>query len=287
MRLITLLVIVALLIAACLLFRNHIIDRFTGSDALQLTWTPSGPNPANIGYNWGACISQGGVRSSSNCANQAPAYPPGPPGPGWTYKGQTPQGQNTLILNSSNCGDCQFGQVLTLLLQAVDLVNPSHPTSSWTAFTIDLTSKSSAVKTSITDATAPSEPLYPGSTGFIFTLQLNQPAFVQGNVANVFAQLVRGGTQYFSFSSRVPFTSISPDSTTGTFQGSFTSTSSSSPWNATPGALQSGDVLTVYSLVYNPGSAQQDGAVLFAGSLSQTASTITPTAPTGMMFQIS
>lgn len=280
MRLGVLIVIALLLILGCCLFRNHVFERFTAANPLQIAWAPSGPNPANIGYNWGVCISQGtSYEGQSNCGNQNPP-PPGAPGPGWHNKGQTPQGQNSLVLNNVSCGDCGFGQILTLMLQAVDLVNPVHPTSSWATFTLDLSSKLTPVKNAITDSVAPSEPIYPGSTGFVYTLQFGQPAFAPGNIANIYVQLLRGGDQTFSYGAYVPFTSISSDNTTGILQGSF----ASGPWTTAPGPLQPGDVLTVTPHVINPGTSQQDGEVYFAGSISQTASTVTPTTPTGIIW---
>lgn len=176
MRLGTLIVIALVLIVVCCIFRKHIFEAFTATNTLQLSWTPSGPNPSNIAYNWGVCISQGGGSAPyGKCSAQTPPYPPGLPGPAWDYHGQTAQGQASIVLNNTNCGFCGFGQVLTLLLQAVDVVNPTHPTSSWAAFTLDLSSKATAIKNTITDVTAPSQPVYPGSTGCIYTLQLNQP----------------------------------------------------------------------------------------------------------------
>jgi hypothetical protein len=147
---------------------------------------------------------------------------------------------------------------------------------------LDLSSKLTPVKNTITDSSAPSEPIYPGSSGFIYTLQLGQPVLIPGNIAQVFVSLVRGG-QYFSYGSYVPFTSISSNNTTAILQGSFTS----GPWGTAPGALQAGDVLTVSPQVINPGTSQQDGEVYFAGSVSQTASTITPSTPTGVIWNTS
>lgn len=280
MRVGTLVVIGLIILAAIYLYRNR--EGFIGSNTLSLTWAQSGPNPANIAYNWAVCINGTGPPHVGYCAMQDPAYPPGMPGSGWDYKGQTPAGQNSLTLGNLNCNSCNYGQTLSLFLQAVDVVNPAHPASDWATFTIDLSSKATVVKATITDSNTPSEPVYPGSSGFIYTLQLNQPAFAQGNIAIAYAQVIRG-SQYLSMAS-VPFSSISSDNTTGTLNGSFTSGS----WSpSAPGTLQLGDILTVGALVYNPGTPGSDGEIYYYGSMRQTAESITPSAPSGVVWNMS
>lgn len=289
MRIGLLVVIILAILALSCVFRGKIFESFSSTDTLQLSWTPSGPNPANIAYNWGACISKGAGNSpTGQCSTQTPAYPPGPPGSGWDYHGQTAQGQASLTLNDVNCGMCGYGQVLTLMLQAVDVVNPAKPTSAWATFTLDLSSKATVVKSVITDSVATSEPIYPGSVGFVYTLQLNEPAMAAGNVAKVQASVIRG-SQYFIFpNSYIPFTNISPDGTTGTYSASFTSVSPGAPWSpSAPGPLQDGDILNVDAFVYSSGNSQSDGTVYYIGRTSQTATTITPSTPTGIVWNAS
>jgi len=289
MRLGTLFIILLLLLAVCLFLGKGVKDHFSRGESVSVTWPASSPAPQNIAYNWGVCISSGpgAPTPQGHCSTQIPPYPPGIPGAGWDYKGQTAVGQNSLTLNSLNCNQCTIGQVLTLQLQAIDMVNPNHPASNWAVFTLDMSSKSTVVANTITDATIPGQSLYPGSTGFIYTLQLNQPAFAAGNVANVNAQLIRGN-QFYSYTSSAPFTSISTNNTTGTYTGSFTTVSPNASWTpSAPGPLQTGDVLTVFSEVFNPGTTQGNGQVFFAGSLSQTATITTPSIPSGVVWNIS
>jgi hypothetical protein len=286
MRLSVLLVIVFVLIAACCLFTFQLRENFLTGDSIHVAWTPSGPNPQDIAYNWGVCISHAADQTTQGlCSSQNPAYPPGPPGANWNYHGQTPKGQNSLTLNNLNCSDCDFGMVLTLLLQAVDVASPSTPASAWTSFTLDLSSKATALR-SVIHIPNSSQPISPGSTEFRYTLQLNQPVMAPPNDGVVRASLVRG-SQTFSYTDQVPFNDGSIDPNVRYYTGSFTTSGPSSPWSpSAPGALQSGDVLTVESLVYSPGSSQQSGEVYFTGSISQTATAITPTAPTGVSWTI-
>src|SRR5437868_9073230 len=163
MRLGVLLVLVLAIIAIWCIYahsRNQ-EEHFLSGDSLQVSWTPSGPNPQNIAYNWGVCISKGASSNVGQCSLQTPPYPPGPPSSSWNYHGQTPRGQSSLTLSNSNCFACGNGQTLTLLLQAVDVAVPSNPASSWAAFTIDLSSKATVVKNAITDSISPTEPIYP------------------------------------------------------------------------------------------------------------------------------
>lgn len=288
MRLSVLLVIIFVLVAACCLFTFQLRENFFTGDSIHVTWTPSGPNPQNVAYNWGVCISHSTDPQINQglCSSQNPPFPPGPPSSNWNYHGQTPKGQSSLTLNNLNCANCDFGMILTLMLQAVDVASPSTPASAWTTFTLDLSSKATAVKAVINDATNPSQPIYPGSTGFVYTLQLNQPVMAPPNDANVQARLLRG-SQTFYYTDQVPFNDGSTDPNLRTYTGSFTTGGPSSPWTpSAPGALQSGDILTVTSLVYNPGSSQQSGEVYFTGSISQTATAITPAAPSGVSWTI-
>lgn len=288
MRLSTLIIIIVIVVLLLFIFGFRVREHFFGTGSLTVSWAPSTPNPQSIAYNWGACISStpGGTPLSGGlCTRQTPAYPPGLPGPGWNYKGQTAVGQTSLVLNNTNCGNCSIGQVLTFFLQAVGPA-PSRPTSNWATFTIDLSSKASVIQNTIRDGTVPTQPISPGSTGLTYTLVLNQPGFASGNTAKVLVEVFRGGAQTFLYNAYVPFTSVSSDGTTGTYVGSFLQSSANAPWNTAPGPLQAGDVVTVFASVYNAGNATSSGTVYFTGSVSQTASLITPSTPSGLTWTL-
>lgn len=288
MRMRTIVIVLIIFVALWLLFGSTLRENFFPNTSVTVSWAPSGPSSQDIAYNWGVCILSGPETQfqTGRCAQQNPVYPPGNPGPDWNYKGQTAKGVTSLTLDNTNCGQCMAGQVLALQLQSVNLANPSIPPSEWAAFTIDLTSKSTMVRNSISDATNTAAALYPGSTGFTYILQLDQPAFDVPNKAIVSVSLVRGGTS-FTYSNPVPFTSVSPDHTTGVYTASFLNVSPNAPWTpSVPGALQVGDVLTVYNSVTDPGTSSASGEVFFSGSLSQTVVSVTPSAPTGVIWNI-
>lgn len=284
MRLGTILILVIIALAIWLVFRSVKRENFFPNTSLTINWAPNTVAPQDMAYNWGVCISSGYTPSGrGQCLTQTPNYPPGNPTSLWNYKGQTPKGVPSLTLNNTNCGFCNTGQVLVLQLQAVNLSNPSIPKSEWVAFTIDLTAKSKVVKNSISDASNPNLALYPGSTGFTYVLQLDQPGFESPNKSIASVSLVRGGSS-FTYSNPAPFTSISPDHTTGVYTASFLNGALWSP--SAPGALQVGDVMTVYASVTYPGIYGQSGEVFFSGSASQTVVTATPSAPTGVIWSI-
>lgn len=290
MRLGTILFLVAIVLVVWLIFRGVTRENFLLNKSVTVYWAPNEITPQDIAYNWGVCITGppstiGGY--TGRCANQNPVYPPGNPGPDWDYKGQTARGATSLVLDNSNCSLCDVGQTLHLQLQSVNLAVPSQPKSAWTVFTIDLSSSSTVVKNSISDATNPNLALYPGSTGFTYVLQLNQPAFVASNDAIIDVHLSRNGAVVSSYTTTVPYTSASPDGTTGVYTASFLATSPNTPWGpSAPGPLQQGDVLTVSTSVTKPGTRSENGNAYFAGTLSQTAVTVTPSAPTGVIWNI-
>lgn len=288
MHLATIVIALAIFVALWLFFGTSLRENFFPNTGITVTWAPSTPGSEDIAYNWGVCILSGPSTGfqSGRCAQQNPVYPPGTPGPQWQYKGQTARGASSLILDKTKCGQCSTGQVIALQLQAVNLANPSIPPSEWAAFTIDLTSKSTVVRNSISDSTDTSMALYPGSTGFTYILQLNQPAFDTPNEAIVSVSVLRGGSS-FLYSSPVPFTSKSPDGTTGVYTASFLTVSPNASWTpSAPGANQVGDVVTVTTSVTDPGTPSKDGEVFFSGSLSQTVVSVKPSAPTGVIWNI-
>lgn len=290
MRLGTILFLIVIFLVIWLIFRGVTRENFFPNKSVTVHWAPNEITPQDIAYNWGVCITGPPSTTGGNvgrCANQTPAYPPGNPGPGWDYKGQTARGATSLVLDNSNCLLCNTGQILHLQLQSVNLAVPSQPKSAWTIFTIDLSSSATVVKNSISDSTNPNVALYPGSTGFTYVLQLNQPAFVASNDAIVSVNLSRNGVGVSTYTTTVPYTSMSPDGTTGVYTASFLTASSSAPWSpSAPGPLQQGDVLTVTTSVTKPGTSSENGDVYFIGTLSQAAVTITPSAPTGVIWNI-
>lgn len=288
MRLGTILILVAIVLAIWLIFRGTTRENFFPNNSLTVNWAPDPVAPQDMAYNWGVCISAGPSTDSGigQCKTQTPNYPPGTPTSMWDYKGQTAKGVSSLTLNSTNCKVCSTGQVLTLLLQSVNLSLPTLPTSEWAAFTIDLTSKSTLIKNSISDSTNPNMALHVGSTGFTYILQLNDPVFVLPNNAISKVAVLRGGATSFYYTSAAPVISTSPDNTTGIYTASFTSASPNAPWNNVPGPLQLGDVVTVYVSVSKPGTSSADGEILYAGNISQTAISMTPAAPTGIVWNL-
>lgn len=246
-------------------------DHFVGGQSVTVSWKePSYNNPANLRYNWSACIISGYTFNQGLCPS--PLTPPI-----WsTFSGSTSAaGQTSIALDVSTCSNCGYGEKLNFAVQAIDIATLAA--GAWTIVQIDLSSSLKAESVSLTDPSG--ESLATGSTGFVYNLSLSSPVFTPANKAMSYVIVYRG-SESFEYAGMVPFTTAS--GAAGTYSGSFL-TDGASLWTGGkfPGALQTGDRVVVYGLVYNPGN---NGPVYYSGVSSQTVQVESPGAPSQVVW---
>lgn len=265
MRWCTLLVIVALIVLAFVLWRKNVKEHFFGGTSLSITWTPPAgyPTPQNLVYNWNVCTTAGCDPSNPSSWPNAPQT--------------TPAGTLVpLILTNANCPGCDFNESILFAVQSFDTV--SKLTSGWVVTTFNLNSQMTAV-TTLTDQNG--NTLAPGSTGFSQNITLSAPIGDPQNATHmVTAAVTRGSTVYTYV---VPNALIMNSPSTFSYSSTFT-TQPNMLWTLSPGApgpLQTGDVVTLTDLIVDGNS---NGQVYYYGQTTTTVTAVIPGAPSNVGY---
>ena len=221
MELIYVLLGVLLVVAVYVLFfsckrRDHF---FGGHATVTVSWgVPESLNP--LVYNWMVC-------NSTSC-DADPTK--------WTNPVQS-TATPTVVLDESNCPDCDFGQTLVVAVQAVDTVTQVQ--SAWATFTIDLSVPSAT--TQLLDAvtgTAPSNT----TTNLSFVTSVDVTGLVTDKM-NLELSIARGSTTYTFYT---PI-GVMPNNQSGAYVNL-----SDQKWSPSPPlSLQGGDTVTAVGAVFN------------------------------------
>lgn len=222
-----LLVLVVVALLGYLLY-TRVDHFFYGNNSITINW---GQVAGVASYNWKVC-------NTTSC-DPDPDNWPGPSQNSTT---------NSIVLNSTNCGTCDFGSSIQFAVQSV---GANGLNSSWTTTTLDLNSYLSVKQQRIVNSMTNPTPPKAGDNSSLYQIVFTQPiplGVYETNLAYV--TLTRGGMSYH-YKSPVPYT----PSANSLYLASTTIDYTSSFWdNPIPGgALQSGDIIAVASMLANIG----------------------------------
>ncbi len=273
MRWCTLLVIVALIVLAFVLWRKNVKEHFFNGETMVVSWQPpSGTNLQNITYNWLVFNDTGNVVCNPTDPTQWP-----------NASNLNNSGSNTSVtLSASNCPTCDFGQTILFAVQSFDTV--ANLTSPWVISTFNLANQDAATIQWLDYSGGQIKTGTTRSNFIISNLNLSAPT---NTIALLYPTVVRGSTTY-SYAAAVPIGTIATTQVSDPIF--FYNGTGLTPWVTESGAsgapdyLQEGDVVSVTALILPNNSPNTPPN--YYGTTTVTISSVAHGSPTGVTYTI-